>query len=107
MNAKFHPEARSELRRAATYFDEQRAGAGARLIHAIRETVQKAASSPHAGAPWFAVPVELEVRRRRVPGFKYMSIAYTVVDDTLWLIAVVHDRRRPGYWFHRLDDLPR
>jgi hypothetical protein len=36
-----------------------------------------------------------------------MSIAYVITDETLWIVAIVHDRRRPGYWFHRLDDVPR
>ncbi len=64
IRARFHPEARQELRQAADYFDNRR------------------------------------------PGFKYMSIAYVIADETLWIVAIVHDRRRPGYWFHRLDDVP-
>ena len=35
-----------------------------------------------------------------------MSIAYAAIDEVLWIVAIVPDRKRPGYWFERVGDLP-
>ena len=45
------------------------------------------------------------IRRRRIPGFPALSIAYLVLPDRLRIMAVVHTSRRPGYWFDRLAKL--
>jgi len=34
-------------------------------------------------------------------------VAYTVLDEAIWIIALVHERKSPGYWLARLDDLPK
>ena len=107
MRPRFHPEARRELREAADNIGETAGGASGRFVRAVRATVERALATPHGGALWPGVPIRLQVRRRRVPGYKYMSIAYTVVGEAMWIVAIVPDRRRPGYWFHRLDQLPR
>ena len=40
-------------------------------------------------------------RRYVFPGFPY-SIIYCVENSTINVVAVAHDRRRPGYWRERL-----
>jgi plasmid stabilization system protein ParE len=106
MHRRFHPDARRELRQAADDLGERTERGGGRFVRAVRATVGRASMTPHAGSLWPGVPTTLEVRRRRIAGYKYMSIAYVLVDDVLWIIAIVPDRKRPGYWFERLDDLP-
>lgn len=59
------------------------------------------------GRPWPHLPQELEVLRRDIPHYQYRSLAYTLIDDLLWIVAVVHERQRPGYWIDRLGALPR
>lgn len=105
MQRRFHPEARRELRKAADDFGERTDGGGGRFIRAVRATVERARATPHAGSLWPGVPATLQVRRRRIAAYKYISIAYTLIDDVLWIVAIVPDRKRPGYWFQRLDDL--
>jgi plasmid stabilization system protein ParE len=107
MRSKFHPEAQRELRGGADYFNERSDDAGAKFVRAVRASVQRALATPHAGARWPGVPADFLIRRRRVQGFKYISVAYAVLDEVLWVLAIVHDRRRPGYWLTRLRDLPK
>ncbi len=105
MRPRFHPEARRELRQAADAFGERAEGAAGRFIRSVRATVERTLATPHAGSLWPGVPTALQVRRRRIGGFKYMSIAYLITDEILWIVAIVPDRKRPGYWFDRLADL--
>ena len=42
------------------------------------------------------------VRRARVAGFPY-SVAFVELEHELRVIAIAHDKRKPGYWLKRLD----
>jgi len=52
-------------------------------------------------APLVADPGPDEIRRVAVGRFPY-GIVYIVLDDLLWIVALAHSRRRPGYWRDRL-----
>ena len=95
----FHPAALDDLDRAAEEI-------GPDFISTVERVVQRALETPLAGAPWPGLPGDLEVRRRNLPKVKFRSLAYTVIGDILWVVAIVHERRKPGYWTERLDDLP-
>jgi hypothetical protein len=58
------------------------------------------------GRLWPGMPSDLHVRRRNIPGFTYRSLAYAIIDDVIWIVAVVHERKPPGYWRDRVRDLP-
>ena len=100
MEARFHPDAERELEDAAVDM-------GGAFVDAVEAVVERVLATPGAGASWPLLPPELGVRRRDLPPHKHRSLAYTVIDDVLWIVAVVHERRRPGYWIERLDSLPR
>jgi hypothetical protein len=56
-----------------------------------------------AGAPIPEI-AGLDIRRTRVHRFPY-HVAYMLVDgDELSVLAVAHDRRRPGYWSDRVGE---
>lgn len=48
---------------------------------------------------WNREPV---VRRKGVAGFPY-GIIYYLTDSEIVIVAYAHEKRRPGYWRHRLD----
>lgn len=100
MKARFHPEAEAELRQAEIEY-------GPRVLDVVADVVARALDTPHAGPLWPGLAAELAMRRRDVRDFRYMSLAYTVIDDALWIVAVVHERRRPHYWINRVKDLDR
>ncbi|MSP63343.1 MAG: hypothetical protein EXR72_23970 [Myxococcales bacterium] len=52
---------------------------------------------------WPDLPADLDVRRRVIERFP-LTVVYLVRDDTLIIVAVAHQRRRPGYWMQRLRD---
>ena len=95
--AIFHPDARAEMREAFNFYDERLDGLGLRFLLSVEQTADRITIHPEAGAPLAG-----EFRKRIVSGFPY-NIIYRVWEDYIYLIAVAHHRRRPGYWRERTD----
>lgn len=100
---EFDPAARAELDAAAEHYERDYPGRGMRLYAAVERAVEATAATPNAGAPYPGLPELLGVRKRLVPGFPFV-LAYRDLGDVLRIDAVVHTRRRPGYWFKRVED---
>lgn len=93
----FHPAAREEFRAAVAQYEAERPGLGTALALEVRELVDLARTLPHMGSP-YTVP---GVRRLFPRTFPY-ALAYLVVDDNLFIVAVAHGHREPDYWHERL-----
>lgn len=102
MKLVFHPAARAELEAAGDWYDERVSGLGDGLIDAVEDTATRIAEAPERYA---VLPSEPRARRLVVAGFPF-SVVYTVAGDTLFIVAIAHHRRRPGYWMERMDDAP-
>jgi toxin ParE1/3/4 len=93
----FAEAARAEHLEQVSYYEEQRAGLGARYLAAFRTAIARACDKPdrfpieHAGG----------IRRIRIPGFPF-SMLYRVLDLEVEVLAIAAHRRRPGYWTGRL-----
>ncbi len=98
MLLRFHPEARAEFRIANLELHGP-------FVDVAEELLERMLQTPNAGALWPGVDSSLGVRRRNVRRYRYLSVAYTRIGETLWIIALVHERKRSGYWLDRLDDL--
>lgn len=98
---RLEDEARAELNDAVKWYEERQAGLGQRCLEAVDSTFRQLLQYPHAGVRMPLVPPELNVRRVPVLRFPY-SIVYIETTDAIRVLAVVHDRRRPGYWLHRV-----
>lgn len=88
----FHPEARAEMRESVEFYETRLYGLGFRFLSAVEQTAERISAHPEAGAS-----LAREFRKRIVPGFPY-NIIYRVWEDYIYLVAVAHHRRRPGYW---------
>jgi len=93
----FHPDARAELLRAATYYEGQSDGLGGQFIDEAQRVFDLLAESPGLGAP---IPSGDSFRRWSLRRFPY-HVIYRSNEDALFVLAVAHDRRRPGYWSGR------
>jgi hypothetical protein len=51
------------------------------------------------------LPAEPEVRKLQLHRFSEYGLVYSIVNDTFWIVAVAHAKRRPGYWTDRLKRL--
>lgn len=71
-----------------------RAWAGDRFIASVDTALDQVAVWPHSGSPTVEVDGEVIERRVGTTGFPYLA-RYRVVDDTILVMAVYHQRRHP------------
>jgi plasmid stabilization system protein ParE len=94
-------EAEAELVAAGDWYHANaRPGVAARFREAIERALSELGETPDA----FQVVEEwhgVTLRRVLVRGFPY-QIVYGHLPDGLWVFAVAHLHRRPGYWRTRL-----
>jgi plasmid stabilization system protein ParE len=98
----FGPDASAELRHAALWYEQRHAGLGAQFAAAVDVAVRSAARWPHSGALVPGVRDDLYLRRLHVGRFPY-QVVYLLAEDVIHVLAVAHDRRRPGYWGSRAE----
>jgi plasmid stabilization system protein ParE len=95
IKAAFEPEARSELRQSARWYNSRRSGLGLEFLAEIRRSLDAILESP---GRW---PMLTKASRRyRLDRFPYW-IVYQEKDDYIRILAIAHQSRRPGYWRKR------
>jgi toxin ParE1/3/4 len=93
----FHPDARAELCAAVAYYEQQRPGLGRDLQREVERTINRIQQHPQS----FLQHDEAGLRKCFVRRFPY-TIFYLELADQIWIAAVAHQRRRPGYWRNRI-----
>jgi plasmid stabilization system protein ParE len=91
----FHSDAQSEMEDAAFYYEAQQSNLGKRFISMVQDAVRRIQITPV-----LFVKVEGEVRRCQTHTFPF-GILYRVEVDRIVVVAVMHNRRDPGYWNRR------
>lgn len=97
MSYSFLAEAEREYLQAVRFYEDQRAGLGARLINEFERTIQLAVERPLA-----CRMVQIgDVRRIDLARFPYVIFFRVLPRGELQVTAFAHHRRRPGYWLSR------
>jgi len=92
MTFDFHPEAEAELNEAVSFYEAAETQLGEEFLLEVFATIRTILSHPRA---W---PVlEGEVRRCLVNRFPY-AVLYSIEPDRVFVLALMHLHRRPGYW---------
>jgi len=86
-----------ELAEAVRWHEARRSGSGARLFDAVAGAFALIESFPEIGS---ARRGRLPSRQLKVRGFPYI-VAYRIRPEDVYIVAVAHTSRRPGYWKHR------
>lgn len=86
-----------ELAEAVRWHEDRRPGWGGRLFDAVSGALALIESYPDIGLPRRG---RLPSRQLKVRGFPYI-VAYRVRQDAVYIVAVAHTSRRPGYWKDR------
>ena len=97
MKAGFHPRASEEIVETTAYYEGEVPGLGDRFIAEVERIVEVLCDQPNIGQS-----VGEELRRIILARFPY-SLIYSIESERIWVIAVAHHRRRPGYWHERND----
>ena len=98
MTYEFHPDALVELEQTAHYYGAREAGLDIRFIDSVEETVGRILEAP---TRWRII--EDDVRRCLTHVFPH-GILYTIEQDHILILAVMHCSREPGYWRYRLGE---
>jgi hypothetical protein len=95
-SVEFHPEAQDEFVSAAQFYEHETEGLGLEFIATVQHAYERLSESPTSGAPFGR-----KLRRLLLPKFPY-GLLYRVEPARIYIIAVMHLHRRPGYWRSRL-----
>ncbi len=92
----FHAEAEAELAVGVAFYETRRSGLGLAFLDEVERSVFLIRGSPEQ---W---PVDLKtgLRRCSLDRFPY-RLFYLDLDEVIWIAAVAHVKRRPGYWAGR------
>jgi plasmid stabilization system protein ParE len=91
----FHPEADEDYRHAYRWYEERSARAAQRFETEVENILNRISNEPELFPKYDATNRFAVVRR-----FPY-SVVYRPLDDCLYVIAVAHSSRSPGYWRDR------
>ena len=97
MTHVFHPDAAVEFEEAVRFYQDCGRGLGSRFALEVRAAIRRIVEAPEQ---WRVF--EADVRRCRVRVFPY-SVLYTIEPEFILVLAVMHGKRRPGYWRDRLE----
>ncbi|MBL8380700.1 MAG: type II toxin-antitoxin system RelE/ParE family toxin [Burkholderiales bacterium] len=95
LSVRLSDEAVVEARHAFAWYRERNPQAAGAFLKELDQAVESIANSP---AAW---PLYMEGTRRRLLRRFPFSLVYRVRTDHVEVIAVAHQRRRPGYWMER------
>ncbi len=93
----FHPDARAEVREAAQHYESQCTGLGKAFRVALEQSLAVIRHRPNMWPKYKGKAVRHCMVRR----FPY-CIFFIDQPDRVWIVAIAHAHRRPGYWLDRL-----
>ena len=88
----FHPEAGTELEEASVFYESRMAGLGKSFAAEVQRTVTLIRQFPDTG-----LLIGPSRHRVLIPRFPY-AVVYRRDPDSIVILAISHQRRRPGYW---------
>jgi plasmid stabilization system protein ParE len=99
---RYLPAARAEFIEAVARYEVAADGLGADFIRAIDDALAVVITSPERWPLAPRVSPRHRVHRYLLKRFPFSIVYRLAGDDELEVLAVAHQRRRPGYWTKRL-----
>lgn len=95
---KFHPDIADDIKESYHWYEKQSAGLGEEFLDELGSAYQAILDFPKAWAPF-----PHGFRRYLLSRFPY-SVIYKIDGKTLYIIAIMHNSRKPGFWYRRLEE---
>jgi plasmid stabilization system protein ParE len=92
----FHEDASAEVEEAVAWYEERREGLGSEFRQELEALLGRIQQNPQA----FLQYNDQGVRRGLLRRFPY-TVFFREYEDRIWIAAVVHQKRKPGYWSAR------
>ena len=99
MRVMLHPEARAELREARKWYFERSPLSATAFAHAVDNAVSQIVEAPTR------YPMAEHGTRKFVLQRFPFNIFYRPDETETVIVAVAHQKRRPGYWSNRTRQL--
>jgi plasmid stabilization system protein ParE len=96
MRLEFHPEAEEEFLDAVSFYESLVPGLGQRFNSEVQTAAARLLAFPEIGPP-----LEASLRKLVLERFPYCLI-YSFSTEVVHIVAVAHERRKPGYWQERV-----
>jgi plasmid stabilization system protein ParE len=93
----YDPEAKLEIKEAAEFYEGCKDGLGQSFLRELESAISDLAQNPFA---WRRISGSF--RRRLLQRFPF-GVIYSVEDDEIFIAAVMHLKRKPGYWKKRIE----
>ena len=100
MKYRFHKAAASEHLESVAFYESRLAGLGADYLAEFEAAMVRVCAAP-ASCPIDCPPDIHIARLKRFP----FNVLFRQRDDLIQILAVAHQRRRPGYWLPRVLDV--
>jgi plasmid stabilization system protein ParE len=97
MRVRLHPAARVELREARRWYYERSPLSATAFAHAIDSAVSTIMEAPRQH------PLDQHGTRKLVTQRFPFNIFYLQSESDVVIVAVAHQKRRPGYWSSRVS----
>jgi toxin ParE1/3/4 len=98
MKYVFHPAALIEYSEAVQHYAQNRTALAQAFIDAVENTIYRIRESP---TTWQII--DEDVRRCMTRKFPY-GVLYTVEENEILILAIMHCSREPNYWKNRKKD---
>jgi plasmid stabilization system protein ParE len=95
MRVSFHPAAAAEVERAQAWYEERSVLAAAGFLQELTRAVQRIRAAPER------YPIAEHGTRRILLEQYPFSAFYAMRREEIFIVAVAHHKRRPGYWTDR------
>jgi plasmid stabilization system protein ParE len=92
MRIEFHPAAQAEVEQALAWYEERSVLAASGFLRELSDVLQRAAEAPERYPRGYA-----GTRRITLDRFPFM-VFYRVQPTLFMVVAVAHQKRKPGYW---------
>jgi len=92
---RLHPEALAEYAEAVGFYEERAPGLGREFYEEVQRVLRLVGENPGLGSPFAS-----SYRRAYCRRFPF-AVVYREDGSTVWVQAVMHLRRKPGYWKDR------
>ncbi|HZK75956.1 MAG TPA: type II toxin-antitoxin system RelE/ParE family toxin [Candidatus Kapabacteria bacterium] len=96
MTLVYHPAAVEEYEEAVDFYAEISPQLAARFIAEIQSRIALIKESPER---WKRLRGEVRAMQARVFPFQ---VLYRTKEDRITVVAIMHEKRKPGYWVSRL-----
>jgi plasmid stabilization system protein ParE len=98
MRVRFHPAAAAEVERAQAWYSERSLLAAAGFLQELTRAIQRVHVAPERYPP-----AEHGTRRIVLEQYPFAAF-YLTRREEIFVVAVAHQKRRPGYWAGRTSE---